>query len=148
MEATHRFGLLSGTNRQDRRFRSHLLLLLQMTNSVSSHPMHLHGHNTYILAEGIGEWDGTVTRPQNPHRRDVYLIRAGGHLVMQFDVNPGVWAFHCHIAWHASGGFFSTLVVDSRKVQRMRIPGDIQDNCRAWDLWSKRNVVDQIDSGA
>ncbi|KAK4168784.1 laccase lac5 [Cladorrhinum sp. PSN259] len=122
--------------------------LIIRNKSQGSHPMHLHGHNTYILAEGLGEWDGTITRPKNPHRRDVHLVRAGGHLVMQFDANPGVWAFHCHIAWHASGGFFSTLIVDSKKVQRMRIPGDIQENCKAWDLWSKRNVVDQIDSGA
>ncbi len=30
----------------------------------------------------------------------------------------------------------------------MDIPFDVEDNCRAWELWSKHNVVDQIDSGA
>ena len=54
------------------------------------HPMHLHGHNPYILHEGPGEWDGTIVRPENPLRRDVQQVRGGGgHLVLQFDANPG-----------------------------------------------------------
>ncbi|KAL2016587.1 hypothetical protein VTK56DRAFT_3288 [Thermocarpiscus australiensis] len=110
--------------------------------------MHLHGHNFYILHEGPGAWDGTVVRPPNPHRRDVYLVRATRHLVLQFDGNPGVWAFHCHITWHAAGGFFASLIVKPEVVQQMRIPRDVGHNCKAWDVWSKRNVVTQIDSGA
>jgi hypothetical protein len=51
--------------------------------------MHLHGHNFYILHEGPGAWDGTIVRPSNPHRRDVYLVRGNGHLVIQFDAAPG-----------------------------------------------------------
>lgn len=59
----------------------------------------------------------------------------------------GVWAFHCHVAWHASGGFFSSFIVEPEKVGQMRIPRDVERNCRAWDQWSKHNVVVQIDSG-
>jgi hypothetical protein len=51
--------------------------------------MHLHGHNFYVLHEGPGRWDGTIVRPSNPHRRDVHLVRAGGHLAIQFDGAPG-----------------------------------------------------------
>lgn len=54
--------------------------------------MHLHGYNMYILHEGPGQnWDGTIVRPENPQRRDVFQIRPNGHLVMQFDAaeNPG-----------------------------------------------------------
>ena len=66
--------------------------------------MHLHGHNMYILHEGDGFWDGkSITNPQNPQRRDVQMLRPGGHIVAQYDAdNPGVWPFHCHIAWHLS----------------------------------------------
>ncbi|KAK4156765.1 multicopper oxidase-domain-containing protein [Chaetomidium leptoderma] len=112
-----------------------------------AHPMHLHGHNFYVLHEGPGEWDGTIVRPRNPHRRDVYLVRGNGHLVIQFDGAPGIWAFHCHIAWHASGGFLASLIVEPKKVEHMDIPKDVEQNCRGWELWSKHNVVDQIDSG-
>ncbi|KAL2161030.1 hypothetical protein VTH06DRAFT_8743 [Thermothelomyces fergusii] len=115
--------------------------------SPSPHPMHLHGHNFYVLHEGPGEWDGTIVRPSNPHRRDVHMVRAGGHLVIQFDGAPGAWPFHCHIAWHASGGFLATLVVRPDEVQRMEIPRDVEKNCRAWAMWSEYHVVDQIDSG-
>lgn len=51
--------------------------------------MHLHGHNFYVLHEGPGLWDGAIVRPSNPHRRDVHLVRANGHLVIQFDAAPG-----------------------------------------------------------
>jgi len=113
----------------------------------ASHPMHLHGHNPYILHEGPGFWDGTVIRPENPQRRDVQLVRGGGHSVMQFDANPGAWGFHCHIAWHAAGGFFSSFVVQPETVKRMRIPQTVQNTCNEWDAWASRNVPEQIDSG-
>lgn len=83
-----------------------------------SHPMHLHGHNMHVLAEGTGTWDGTVVNPSNPARRDTQLLRPldasgnPGYLVMQFDAdNPGMWPFHCHIAWHVSGGLYINILV-------------------------------------
>ena len=67
----------------------------------------------YILSEGLGEWDGTtVTNAANPQRRDVQMLQPGGYLVVQIDAdNPGVWPFHCHIAWHVSGGLYVNLMV-------------------------------------
>lgn len=66
--------------------------------------MHLHGQDMTIVSVGDGRWDGTtIFRPENPMRRDVQMLSPFGHLVVQFDAdNPGVWAFHCHIAWHLS----------------------------------------------
>ena len=79
----------------------------------AAHPMHLHGHNMYVLDEGLGEWDGsTVVRAQNPQRRDVQLLQPKGYMVVQIDAdNPGVWPFHCHIAWHVSGGLYVNIMV-------------------------------------
>ncbi|RHZ57677.1 uncharacterized protein CDV56_105308 [Aspergillus thermomutatus] len=73
-------------------------------NNTSPHPMHIHGHDMYVLSHGPGEWDGsTVVNPQNPLRRDVQMLDPFSHLVIQIDANnPGVWAYHCHIAWHLS----------------------------------------------
>jgi FtsP/CotA-like multicopper oxidase with cupredoxin domain len=78
-----------------------------------AHPMHLHGHNMFILHEGPGTWDGvTITNPSNPTRRDTQLLQPLGHLAMQITAdNPGVWPFHCHIAWHLSGGLYINLMV-------------------------------------
>ena len=66
--------------------------------------MHLHGHDMSVLHEGPGYWDGvSLTSTHNPQRRDVQMLRPGGHLVLQYQANnPGVWPFHCHIAWHVS----------------------------------------------
>ena len=59
----------------------------------------------------------------------------------------GVWGYHCHIAWHASGGFFSTFIVKSDAVQAFRIPDTIRQTCDDWDAWTSQTVVDHIDSG-
>ena len=46
----------------------------------------------YILDEGTGTWDGSIRNAQNPTRRDIHTIRAGGFAAMQFEAdNPGVW---------------------------------------------------------
>lgn len=61
--------------------------------SPASHPMHIHGHNMQVLAEGFGSWDGTIINPANPQRRDTQLVRSNGFIAMQIDLNnPGVWA--------------------------------------------------------
>jgi FtsP/CotA-like multicopper oxidase with cupredoxin domain len=70
--------------------------LVVTNNSPAPHPMHLHGHTMSVLAEGVGTWDGTITNPSNPQRRDTQQVLVGGYIVIQFDAdNPGVWPFHC-----------------------------------------------------
>jgi FtsP/CotA-like multicopper oxidase with cupredoxin domain len=45
-------------------------------------------------------WDGTITNPQNPTRRDVHMLLPYEYIVIQWNQdNPGVWPLHCHIAW-------------------------------------------------
>ena len=111
--------------------------------------MHLHGFNMYILHEGAGEWDGTIVHPKNPQRRDVFQVRPHGHLVMQFDAadNPGVWPFHCHIAWHVSAGFFVQFLTNPKEVRKMRVPNVVAETCRQWGKWTHTHIPDQIDSG-
>ena len=79
--------------------------LMLVNPSGASHPMHLHGHDFFILAEGSGTWNGTITSPQNPARKDVHLLPPGtpdepAFVLIEIEaVNPGLWAFHCYIAW-------------------------------------------------
>ena len=120
----------------------------------AAHPMHLHGHNFWVLSEGQGPWDGkTVVRPNNPQRRDVQLIQIGSatnpsHLVLEFNSdNPGVWPLHCHIAWHVSAGLYITVIERPADIQEANIPATLAQTCTDWDAYSNREVVDQIDSG-
>lgn len=58
------------------------------------HPIHLHGHDFYIIGEGSGTWDGTTTglKLNNPTRRDTATIPPGGYLLLAFPAdNPGIW---------------------------------------------------------
>lgn len=115
----------------------------------ASHPMHLHGHNMQILSEGPGSWDGSIVRRSNPQRRDVQLVRAGGHLAWQITTdNPGVWPFHCHIAWHVSGGLYANILERPDDIKNnMQIPSTLAQTCTEWNAYTSKNVVDEVDSG-
>lgn len=120
-----------------------------INNTPIAHPMHLHGFNMYILHEGLGPWDGTIVNQNNPQRRDVIQVRGNGHVVIQFDAasNPGVWPFHCHIAWHVSAGLLVQFLTNPDKVEQFKIPKVVAHTCRQWGKWTSTNIPDQIDSG-
>ena len=91
---------------------SSIRLIVENTTPVA-HPMHLHGHNMYVLNEGLGFWDGSVVNSGNPQRRDVQLLQPDGYIAVQYEGdNPGVWPFHCHIAWHVSQGLYVSFLVN------------------------------------
>ena len=131
----------------------------------ASHPMHLHGHNFYVLAEGFGQWDGVVqTDAANPLRRDTQMLGLGipnatttpendfigtpSYTVIQYDQdNPGVWPFHCHVAWHASDGLIINILERPDEITELPIPGTMAQLCREWATWTGQHVVDEIDSG-
>lgn len=133
-----------------RNFGSNTTIRIVVNNPTpASHPMHLHGHNMQILHEGAGDWDGvTVTRQSNPQRRDVQLVRANGHLVWQITTdNPGVWPFHCHIAWHVSGGLYANILERPDDIKNDAIATSALQTCTQWNAYSSTAVVDEIDSG-
>jgi len=120
----------------------------------SAHPMHLHGHNYHVLAEGFGDWNGTVVNPNNTQRRDVQLVRPAqdantpAFIVLQWTQdNPAVWPLHCHIAWHVSGGLYINILEQPTELEALQLPTSVADTCSAWSTWTSSNVPDQIDSG-
>ena len=122
--------------------------------SLAAHPMHLHGHNFNILAEGQGTWDGSVDHIDNTQRRDVQLLQPAsstgepGYLVAQyFTDNPGVWPFHCHIAWHVSAGLYINVMEQTDAIKAYDLPATVADTCTGWAAYSANDVVDEIDSG-
>lgn len=69
------------------------------------HPIHLHGHDFYLLGQTNGSNTGTFTAADiprlnfvNPPRRDVAMLPASAWIVIAFDTdNPGAWLMHCHV---------------------------------------------------
>ncbi|KAF8543120.1 multicopper like protein [Trichophaea hybrida] len=112
--------------------------------SGARHPMHLHGHNMFELASGDGDWDGTIVNPSNPARRDTHVIKRNGHFVFQYIAdNPGVWPFHCHIAWHVSGGLYVNFMEHPDQIEKLNIPQTMHQTCRDWATFTNTTVVDQ-----
>ncbi|KAL4728117.1 hypothetical protein ACLX1H_004852 [Fusarium chlamydosporum] len=108
-----------------------------------AHPLHLHGHDFALLAQGTNFTDldtGKVRlKWDNPPRRDVALIPAGGYLVVAFRAdNPGSWLFHCHIAWHASSGLAIQILEQQERLKWMMNDGrmkDVKRVCAKWNDW-------------
>jgi FtsP/CotA-like multicopper oxidase with cupredoxin domain len=71
------------------------------TSLAVPHPIHLHGHDFFVLAQGSGSYSSDTTlNLENPPRRDTAMLPASGYLVMAFETdNPGAWLMHCHIGW-------------------------------------------------
>jgi FtsP/CotA-like multicopper oxidase with cupredoxin domain len=123
-------------------------IIMTSVGFPASHPFHIHGHNFFVLDEGVGQWNGTIVNPSNPQRRDVQLVRPQGYLVIQIELdNPGVWPVHCHVAWHASQGMNINLLEQPKEVQKMSVPASIAQTCRNWWDYTGNNHVTQIDSG-
>jgi len=108
----------------------------------------------FVLAEGYGRWDGSIVNAQNPLRRDVHFMPPAqdnstpSYMVFQIEAdNPGVWPFHCHIAWHVSAGLYVNILERPADVQKLVIPSTMAQTCRDWTTWTGGNMVEQIDSG-
>jgi FtsP/CotA-like multicopper oxidase with cupredoxin domain len=117
------------------------------------HPIHLHGHDFYILAQGSGTYDSANVTLEltNPPRRDVAMLPGDGYLVIAFLTdNPGAWLMHCHIAWHTGSGFALQLVERISEIPALIDYDTLNATCAAWDTYTTANnfVQDvQSDSG-
>ena len=84
---------------------------ITMTNTTAmGHPMHLHG-----LGFQVVEIDGqSVSGAQ----RDTINVPPHGSVKIAFDaLNPGIWAFHCHILYHGASGMFTVLKYEGADTQ-------------------------------
>jgi len=113
-----------------------------------AHPMHLHGYKYFVLAQGHGYppltsvADG-INRQNlaplydqldlsNPLRRDTATVEAFGWILIRLVAdNPGVWTFHCHLAWHSEAGLAMQFMTRSDELARNQIPRANLDLCAA-----------------
>ncbi|KAK3387770.1 multicopper oxidase-domain-containing protein [Podospora didyma] len=106
-----------------------------------AHPMHLHGHDFALLAQGndTHQLANVTLKFDNPPRRDVVLLPAGGYAVVAFKAdNPGSWLFHCHIPWHASSGLALQVLERQADLQKMMTEERLAETrrvCAGWDKW-------------
>lgn len=124
--------------------------LVISTSMSVPHPIHLHGHDYLILAQGSGPYISGTTplNLANPPRRDTAMLPASGHLVLAFVTdNPGAWLMHCHIGWHASEGFALQFVERQDEIGRLVDEVALRDTCDAWERHTATVRLVQEDSG-
>jgi len=113
------------------RYNATVEVVLQNTGLLAreSHPMHLHGHNFFVLAQGFGNFHQDTAVGQynlvNPQERNTLAVPPGGWAVIRFVANNpgtvmddhdtltclcwfdlflkgfvGMWIMHCHFDAH------------------------------------------------
>ncbi|CAK9319905.1 unnamed protein product [Citrullus colocynthis] len=111
------------------KFNSTVEIVLQNTAFVSleNHPMHLHGFNFHVLAQGFGNYD-PIHDPKkfnfvNPQIRNTIAVPVGGWAVIRFQANnPGVWLMHCHLDVHVPWGLAMGFEVENGPTPSTRLP--------------------------
>ncbi|KAI0204472.1 multicopper oxidase-domain-containing protein [Astrocystis sublimbata] len=122
------------------------------------HPMHLHGHDFLVLGaseDNAGTFNPATDKAKlasaNPTRRDVTMLPPNGWIVLSFRAdNPGNWLFHCHIAWHVSGGLavdFLERVPEQKAQISLADRALYETNCAAWRHYYDNSGIVKIDSG-
>ncbi|KAG8390146.1 hypothetical protein BUALT_Bualt01G0053200 [Buddleja alternifolia] len=95
-------------------------IVLQGTSifTAENHPIHLHGYDFYIVAEGFGNFnpsrDTSKFNLVDPPLRNTASVPVGGWAVIRFVAdNPGVWLMHCHLDVHITWGLAMAFIVEN-----------------------------------
>ncbi|XP_062190560.1 laccase-14-like [Phragmites australis] len=108
-----------GTKVKTLRYNATVEVVLQNTAilGAENHPLHLHGFNFYVLAQGTGNFNAhrhvRAYNLVNPQQRNTVAVPAGGWAVIRFTAdNPGVWIMHCHLDAHLPFGLAMAFEVE------------------------------------
>ncbi|KAK1409384.1 hypothetical protein QVD17_35910 [Tagetes erecta] len=111
---------IRGTKVYKLKYGAKVQIVLQGTSifTAENHPIHLHGYDFYILAEGFGNFNpATDTSKFNlvdPPLRNTVSLPVQGWAVIRFVAdNPGVWIMHCHLDVHIGWGLATVFIVDN-----------------------------------
>lgn len=124
-------------------------LVIQTTFTVP-HPIHLHGHDFLVIAQGTGTFstDTVTLNLDNPPRRDTAMLPSAGYLALAFKTdNPGAWLMHCHIGWHTSEGFGLQFIERQDEINSLIDYDTLSDTCTAWSDYEDTESITQDDSG-
>jgi FtsP/CotA-like multicopper oxidase with cupredoxin domain len=65
-------------------------------------------------------------------RRDTLTIKPYAWSLIRFVAdNPGLWALHCHIAWHMEAGLLMQFMSRADVLGRTAVPADVRGLCEA-----------------
>ena len=87
------------------------MIVNYLNEGLQVHPMHLHQPLGWLIAK-----DGKPLEVPVPS--DTFVVAPGERLTVLYTaVDPGVWAWHCHILNHAEGpqgmfGMVTALIVE------------------------------------
>lgn len=129
--------------------REWVYMVISTTMTVP-HPIHLHGHDFFVVAQGTGTYSTSdvTLNLSNPPRRDTAMLPSAGYLVLAFEVdNPGAWLMHCHIGWHTSEGFAMQFVELADDIAGITDSDRLEEGCSAWSSFSETAKIEQEDSG-
>lgn len=109
-----------GTKLYRLKYGSRVQLVLQGTSifAAENHPIHLHGYDFYIIAEGFGNFDPNKDTAKfnlvDPPMRNTVAVPVNGWAVIRFVAdNPGVWLMHCHLDVHITWGLAMAFLVEN-----------------------------------
>ncbi|KAF5183483.1 Laccase [Thalictrum thalictroides] len=111
------------------KYNSVVEIVLQSTSLVAAenHPLHFHGFDFYVLAQGFGNYD-PINDPNkfnlvNPQQRNTIGVPINGWAVIRFIANnPGVWFVHCHREAHLTWGLNMAFVVENGPTPSTSLP--------------------------
>ncbi|XP_031253672.1 laccase-12-like [Pistacia vera] len=108
-----------GTKLYKLKFGSKVQIVLQDTSifTPENHPIHIHGYDFYIIAEGFGNFNPRTDTSKfnlvDPPLRNTIGVPVGGWAVIRFVAdNPGVWIMHCHLDVHITWGLAMAFLVE------------------------------------
>ncbi|KAK8994677.1 hypothetical protein V6N11_045751 [Hibiscus sabdariffa] len=111
------------------KFNTTVEIIFQNTNIIGpeNHPMHLHGFNFHVLAQGFGNYNPATDRQKlnliNPQIRNTIGVPVGGWAVIRFVANnPGVWLLHCHLDMHLAVGLATAFLVENGPTPETTLP--------------------------
>ncbi|KAF5193337.1 Laccase-7, partial [Thalictrum thalictroides] len=111
------------------KYDSVVQIVLQSTALVTAenHPIHFHGFDFYVLAQGFGNYD-PISDPKNfnlvsPQQRNTIAVPINGWAVIRFRANnPGVWFVHCHRETHVPWGLNMAFIIEDGPTPSTSLP--------------------------
>src|SRR2546429_6882691 len=107
----------------------------------------------YILGKGSGQFDInqhlSSLNFNNPPRRDVSHLPAGGWLVISYPTdNPGAWLMHCHIGFHVAMGLSNQFLERASEIAIPAANSEWWNTCTNYENYLRNKpTYPQDDSG-
>jgi laccase len=115
-------------------YGTNLEIVLQDTSflNLENHPIHVHGHNFFIVGSGFGNFNKAKDPKRynlvDPPERNTVAVPSGGWAAIRIKAdNPGVWFIHCHLEQHTSWGLAAGFIVQNGQEPSQRLLPPPQD---------------------